>query len=132
MKPLTLSVLPGSYAVHRFAADTPVPAELLAADFFHISRTPEELSVLCCAKLAPASEHRFGPLLGLRVSGQLDFALIGILAELSKQLAEAGVSVFAVSTYDTDYLYVRAEDFKAAVNALRKAGHGIEAAERPD
>lgn len=132
MKPLTLSVLPGQYAVHRFAAGTAVPAELLAADFCHISRTPEEVSVLCAAEFAPGSEHRFGPLAGLRVAGPLDFALLGILAELSKRLAEAEISVFAVSTYDTDYLYVRERELWDAIDALEKAGHQVERAAQVD
>jgi len=128
MKPLSLSVLPGRYAVHRFAAGTPMPQELLEANFVQISRTPEELSVLCSDEFAPDSQHRFGPLAGLRVSGQLDFALIGILAELTRLLAAAEVSVFAVSSYDTDFLYVRVEDFKGAIDALEVAGHRVEGA----
>jgi hypothetical protein len=119
-------VLPGSYSVHRFSAATPVPAEVLAADTFHISRSPDELSVLCPAELKLASERQWGPLAGLRVCGQLDFALIGILAELTKQLALAGLSVFAVSSYDTDFLFVRASELQHAIDALTKAGHRVE------
>ncbi len=123
MKSLPLSVLPGRYAVHRFAAKAPLPSEVLTADTFHISRTSEELSVLCSAALSLASEQQWGPLAGLRVRGPLDFSLVGILAELTRQLAEAGLSVFAISSFDTDYLFVREQDLPSAINALTKAGH---------
>jgi uncharacterized protein len=132
MTPLTLSVLPGSYTVHRFAAGAPVPAALLLAEFFHISRTPDELSVLCSTELALDAEHRFGPLAGLRVRGPLDFSLIGILADLTKHLAAAGLSVFAISSYDTDFLFVRQEHLKGAIDALEAAGHLVEGPAWPD
>jgi uncharacterized protein len=131
MNPLHLAALPGNYTVHRFAADSPLPAKLLAAEVFHISRTPEELSVVCPSELCLDSQSQFGPLAGLRVSGQLDFALIGILAELTQRLATAGLSVFAVSSYDTDFLFFREEDYASAIDALEHAGHTVDCAPRP-
>ncbi len=62
---------------------------------------------------------------GLKVAGPLDFALTGVLASLAGPLAEAGVSIFAISTYDTDYLFVREEQLGAAIDALRRAGFAI-------
>ena len=125
VKTLSLSVLPDSYTVHRFASDLPLPPEVLAASSFHISRTAEELSVLCPTELILDSERQFGPLAGLRVSGPLDFSLVGILADLTKQLAAAELSVFAVSSYDTDYLFVRTQNLEAAIDALVNAGHEV-------
>ena len=61
----------------------------------------------------------------VRVEGPLDFALIGILASLASQLAEAGVSIFAVSTYDTDYILIKTKDFPTAIDTLKKAGHRV-------
>lgn len=110
MQPLRLIPLPEHYMVHRFAADAPLPNQVLASGVFHISRTPEELSVVCEAGLTLDSQAQFVPLAGLRVAGPLDFGLIGILAELTQQIADAKLSA-------------------CAVEALRAAGHSVDETE---
>ena len=123
---LDLQVLDGPFVVCRLAADAPLPAWADApGTLVAITRTAEELSVVCPAANAPAGVRQEGPWRALRVAGPLDFTWVGILAALSACLAASGVSLFAISTFDTDYLLVKAEDLPAALSALTGAGHRI-------
>jgi hypothetical protein len=90
-----------------------------------VTRTDRELSVVCEEGAAPADTKREAGWRLLRVAGPLDFSLTGILAGIAAPLAEAGVSIFAVSTFDTDYIMVKQEDLAKALSALRAAGHAI-------
>lgn len=123
-----LQILAGTYLVHRFPAHAPLPEAALYTEFFHISRTENELSVVCSSDCQVDSPRSFGPLRALRVSGTLDFALIGILASLTATLAQAKISVFAISTFDTDYLLVAEQDLPAAKTSLTEAGHVVQSA----
>ena len=119
---LTLEALPGDYTVCK-------PREAVWQDkpFHFLARTDGELSLVCPTPDAPeTTEAREDGWRGLRVAGQLEFSLVGILARLSSALAAAGVSLFAVSTYDTDYLFVKDEAYQKALDALRGAGCRIE------
>lgn len=124
MTGLDLQLLAGAYAVSRLSPDEPLPewarGELLAAIW-----TPDELSIVSTADAVPESVRSEPGWLVLRVVGQLDFSLIGILAALTEALAQAKVSVFALSTFDTDYLLVRERDRERALRALEEAGHRI-------
>ena len=118
-------LLPGRFAIHRLPPSAPLPAELLASPFFSITRTADELSIVCLASVPlPGSQVSDG-WRGWRVAGTLNFALTGILANLSRTLAGAGVSLFAVSTYDTDYVFVREEQVAQSEDAFRQAGYSI-------
>jgi hypothetical protein len=97
----------------------------MQGQFFSITRTPHELSVVCDVGTVPADVKAVGPWVVLAVRGPLDFSLTGVLAELATPLATAGISIFAVSTYDTDHLVVRSYDLDGAVRVLREAGHSI-------
>lgn len=98
----------------------------LAGDVFFIGKTSDELSLVCetCAvpERAVAREDGWR---AFRIVGTLDFSLVGILAEIAAVLAQSGIGIFAVSTYDTDYILVKAENFDVAADALLAAGHGI-------
>lgn len=122
---LRLRVLDPAFAVARLEPREPTPAWVVRSAFHTVSRTPAECSVLCPWEDVPEGVRREGPFRALEVAGPLDFALTGILAALLSPLAEAGISVFALSTFDTDYVLVRAETLEAAVAALRAAGHAI-------
>ena len=101
--------------------DVPLDGEL-----FFLARTEEELSLVCPTRDTPANTlAREDGWRGLRVRGVLDFALVGILARLSGVLAEAGIPIFAVSTFNTDYLLVRENQFDRALAALAAAGYAI-------
>jgi uncharacterized protein len=120
---LTLVSQPGIFAVCRLPADAEVPAWATAGSFFSITRTPEELSIICDQEQVPDGHPCEGGWFCLQVAGTLD----GVLASLLVPLTEAGVSVVAVSTFDTDYLLIRHADLVQALLALRGAGHFVQA-----
>jgi hypothetical protein len=118
-KSLSLLILPGRYAVCRLPADALYPV-WAAGEFVSMSRTAEELSVVCAEDFVPADMRCERGWRCLRVAGTIDFGVIGVLASLTGALAGAGVSVFAVSTFDTDYLLVKETDLDRACEALRR------------
>jgi hypothetical protein len=122
---LRLSVVDGVFAVCRLAPDASIPAWSTTGDLFSITRTADELSVVCRQDAVPEGIICERGWRCLRVAGTMPFSVIGILASLTVPLAEAGISVFAISTFDTDYLLVKAEDLDRAVEALRGQGHTI-------
>ena len=98
----------------------------LAAGFFFIAKTDEELSLVCRTEEAPTrTTQREDGWRGFRVRGTLDFSLVGILSGLCGVLAEHKIAVFAVSTYNTDYILVRADQFDRAADAFRAAGYTV-------
>jgi len=123
MVPLTLEVLQGEYTVYRLPPQTPLPPVTIQSSFFSVTRTEEELSVVCDSSLLLDAETSESGWSCIKVLGPLDFALTGILARLSTILAEAEISIFAVSTYDTDYLLVKTEKLTAAIAALSDSGY---------
>ena len=123
---VTLDVVPGSYAICRWAADEPLPSWVMQGSFFSVTRTPAELSAVCDAAAVPPGVKAEGPWAMLAVRGPLAFEMTGVLAGLATPLAAAGISIFALSTYDTDYVLVRYDHLERAVRALRQAGHTVE------
>lgn len=128
---LTLTLLPGAYAICRLAPDAAIPvwagAGTAAQDSFHsLTRTAAELSVVCPASVVPASITAERDWRCLRVEGPFDLTTaIGVLAAVLTPLAAASVGIFAVSTYDTDYLLIYAANLDRAVAALAAAGHTV-------
>lgn len=123
--PLALSVLPGSYAVARLDPASPVPEWAYDRTLSALVLTAGELTVVCPDAAVPDGVQRFGPLRALAVEGPLDFAQTGILSSLARPLADAGVSIFVLSTFDTDLLLVREQQLDPACAALGGAGHVI-------
>ncbi len=102
-------------------SDVDVTSELL-----FIGKTSDELSLVCETAAVPSRTiAREDGWKGFRVQGVLDFALVGILSKITSVLAQSGIGIFAVSTYDTDYILVKAENFDAAADALAAAGYRI-------
>jgi hypothetical protein len=120
-----MAILPQTFAVCHLDADAPVPLWAQAGDFWSLTRTADELSILCPQGLVPEGTLVETNWRAFKVEGPLDFALVGILADLSGALARAGISLFALSTFDTDYLLIRAEKLEEATAALRAAGHAV-------
>ena len=127
--PLQLVPLSGRYSVHRFAPDAELPPQVASSAWASITRSHEELSVVCAASLELNALRSQTDFVCYRVAGVLDFAWVGILAQLTGSLAEQEISVFAVSSFDTDFVLVRASDQGAAIRAWRQAG--IEVADAP-
>ncbi len=98
----------------------------LTQPFAFFARTDEELSLVCPEEKAPVKTlRREDGWRAVRVQGTLDFALVGILAEISQMLAVEGISIFAVSTYNTDYVLVKEDRLEHALRAIRRAGYEI-------
>ncbi len=117
---------PETLSICRFERKAPVPEWALAGKFFSITRTDEELSIVCAQEQVPSGIQKQDGWKALRVEGRLDFSLTGVLSSLTEPLARRGISVFAISTYDTDYLLVKGEQSKKAIRALREAGFEVE------
>ncbi|MGH7536486.1 MAG: ACT domain-containing protein [Gemmatimonadales bacterium] len=122
---MRLRVLPLDLAVARLDPLGPIPAWAHLGPFFSVSRTGQELSVVCARDKVPPAIQQEGPFRAFEVEGPLDFYLTGILSTLLTIFAEARISIFAISTFDTDYVLVKREDVEAAAAALRAAGHEI-------
>ena len=123
---ISLQRVPGEYAVHRLAPDAQIPAEAWDAPFVSIGRSRDELSIITGNGIHIESDSKVGPWLAYRVPGAIDFSATGIMAALTAPLAEAGIGILGVSTYDTDYLLVHADSGIAAEIAWRAAGIEIE------
>jgi len=119
-----LHVLAGYYAVCRLPSDAPIP-EWAKGDFCAITRTPHELSVACEQYLIPEGTRCERGWRILQVEGPLEFSTTGILSSIAGPLADAGVSIFAISTFDTDYVLVKEEVLEKAIQALGVAGHRV-------
>ena len=127
MKTLKLSVLPQRLAVCRLDPDEMIPDWVRQCDFWSVTRTDEELSVVLPEASVPRAWKTEEGWRCLKVHGPLDFSLTGVLASLASPLAEAGISIFAISTYDSDYILVRDKDLERAETVLSAYGHVIEA-----
>jgi uncharacterized protein len=114
---MRLQILRGEFTIQKLDATAPIPEWATGGEFVSITRTRDELSIVC---ESPSGEWRC-----LKVEGLLNFSLVGILASLAEPLAKAGVPIFAISTFDTDHILVKAENLDRAIDALRSAGHTI-------
>src|SRR5215471_12808497 len=122
---LTITVHPERYAICRLEPDASLPAWAVGARFLSVTRTVAELSVVCEDTRAPESAHAERDRRLLQIEGTLAFALTGVLASVAEPLAKAEISIFAVSTYDTDYLLVSQKDLQHAIRVLDAAGHNV-------
>ncbi|MFZ0483768.1 MAG: ACT domain-containing protein [Desulfobacterales bacterium] len=122
MTQLELELLDEPFAIHRFSPWAKIPDEVFGEAFFNIVKTEEELSIVCRNSLTLNSERCDKTWSCIKVSGPLELDATGILAKLSKVLADAQISIFAISTYDTDYILVKADKAVEAVAALSAAG----------
>ena len=95
--------------------------------FYSITQSNEELSIVCSQGDVPSGVHAERGWRALKVKGPLDFGLTGILASLASPLAQAGISIFAVSTFDTDYVLVKQETLGEATQVLSSSGHEVRA-----
>ena len=115
---LNLSVLPISLAVARLSVDQSIPRWAIQSTFFSITKTHDELSIVCSEDQVPHSVKAERGWTGLKVEGPLDFGLTGILSSLANPLAEAKISIFSISTYDTDYILVKTQNLQEAIKIL--------------
>lgn len=126
MRTRSLELLPGRFALCRLAADAAVPAWAAAAAFSSVTRTRDELSIVCEEGGVPEEVKHERGWRCLKLVGPFDLGLVGVLVSVLQPLAGAGVSIFALSTFDTDYVLVRGGQLSEAIAALRRAGHAVE------
>ena len=130
MRSFTLTVQPGLLAICRLPADAAVPAETASSPLWSVIRTPDELSIVCGADDVPPGAITDGGWRALTLAGPFDLTTeVGVLVRVLQPLADAGVGIFALSTYDTDHVLVKDTNLTATVTALRGAGHTVAGAD---
>jgi len=122
---LSLSILPETLAICRLEKEDGIPGWALGGSFVSITRTSEELSIVCTQTQVPEGVRRDAGWRCLKVEGPLNLSATGVLASFLTPLAREGISVFALSTYDTDYLLVKQKDLEKAVMVLSQNGHQV-------
>lgn len=119
---LKFRCLTGSYAIVRLAPDAPVPAWAIAGGFTSITRTNDELSVVCPIQSIPPEVHSSHCWICLKLEGPFPFSQTGVLLSFIEPLSANNIPIFAISTYDTDYVFIP-EEFAVALDLLLEAGH---------
>ena len=121
----SIELLPESYAICRLDPTAAIPT-WTRGGLVSITRTPDELSIVCQQTDIPDGVQAEREWCCFRIAGKLDFSLVGVIATLTQVLAATGISVFVMSTYDTDYFLVRQLDLLRAVETLEEAGHSVQ------
>ena len=120
---LKFSLLPGSFAICRLARESAVPDWALRGSFFSLTSTPDELSIVCPEPQVPPVIHHENGLACLKLEGPFPFSETGILSSFVQPLSDRAIPIFAVSTFDTDYVLVKNAWLEKALEALKIAGH---------
>ena len=120
-----LALLPHELSIVRRSPDAAIPAWASGGSFFSITRADDELSIVCETSRVPKGEQQSNGWRVFRVDGPLDFSEVGVLSSLSTCLASASVSLFVLSTWDTDYIMVRAAETESASRAFEGEGHAV-------
>ena len=120
---IVLSILEETYIIHKLDQSTNLPEELIECEFYSLSNSQEESSLVCPEQILIKSENSSPNWKCLKVAGPLDLNLTGILAGLSDTLEKAKISIFAISTFETDYLLIQEQVLETAKTALKSAGY---------
>jgi hypothetical protein len=119
----TLILMSDQFAICRLDAQSSLPEWADQGSFFSITRTEEELSIVCPESQVPSDIQHESDWRCFKVEGPLDFSLVGVMASLTAPLAEADISAFVISTFDTDYVMVKDNVLADAIQAWRQNGH---------
>ena len=120
---IVLSILEETYIIHKLDQSTNLPEELIECEFYSLSNSQKELSLVCPEQMLIQSENSSPNWKCLKVAGPLDLNLTGILAGLADTLAKAKISIFAISTFETDYLLIQKQVLETAKSALISQGY---------
>lgn len=123
---LTLSVREEKLAVCSIGPESEIPAWAVDGPFFSLTRTEDELSIICPEACVPSDVACEKGWRALKLEGPFDFDMTGVLVSVTAPLAEAGVSVLAIATYETDYVLVREDQLGAALSVLARVGHTVQ------
>lgn len=121
----TLSVLDATFTIHSLSEDQSIPGSVLSSDFYFIGKTHDELSLVVKQDIAIEALESDYDWRVLEVLGPLNLSMVGIMAEISAILALAKISIFVVSTFETDYFLVKSDSLATAVAALKKARYEV-------
>jgi hypothetical protein len=116
---IILETLDGTYSIHQFDIKDALPPDIFKSDFYSVTRTGDEISVVIKDPLKVTSQKASAGWKGLRVAGILDFSLTGILHDITKPLKDNRIPVFVISTYNTDYIFVKEESFERTLAILK-------------
>jgi hypothetical protein len=122
---LTLTALPDTLAIAQLSSDAAIPAWADGAGFVSITRTTDELSIVCDEAHVPGDVKAERGWRAFKLEGPFDFALVGVLKQVLDPLSDAKIGIFAISTYNTDTVLVKAAQFEQAVMALTRFGHTV-------
>ncbi|MGO2128505.1 MAG: ACT domain-containing protein [Pseudoalteromonas prydzensis] len=125
MSKQTLKLHSTTFTIHTLEVDAEIPAGLFNQSMFVVAKTKDELSIVCPSQFAIDSLDAEHDWRALEVIGPLGFSLTGIMANISGVLAKANISIFAISTYDTDYVLVKQQRINDAIKALKKDGYQL-------
>ncbi|MCF6436160.1 ACT domain-containing protein [Pseudoalteromonas sp. MMG022] len=123
MSKQTLQLLSHKFTIHSLDSDAAIPTQVVNANIFFIAKTEDELSIVCPSSIKVDSFAAEDDWRALEVLGPLGFSLTGIMANISGVLAKAHISIFSLSTYDTDYILVKEQQINDAIKALKKDGY---------
>jgi hypothetical protein len=122
---LKYSFVPGQFVICRLAAHDSIPEWALRGAFQSVTRTADELSIVCPAESAPADVKAEAPWTCFKLLGPFPFSEVGVLASFINPLADRGIAVFPIATFETDYILIKEEFVGAAIEILRSAGHEL-------
>jgi hypothetical protein len=122
---LQFRVISGSFAICRLPAADPVPQWAMKGIFISVTRTADELSIVCPAENVPQQCKSEAPWICLKIEGPFAFSQVGILHAFIQPLVEDRISIFAIATFDTDYVLIQKPSAEQAVQVLQKAGHEL-------
>ena len=120
---LVLTVLSETFMIHKLSPDASIHEKILKSNYYSVSKTENELSLVCSEVIEVRSLQSSKGWKCIKVAGPLNFNLTGILAGISDILAKENISIFAISTFDTDYILVRTRDISSSRTILRLAGY---------
>jgi hypothetical protein len=122
---LNFRLLPGPYAIVHLAPDASIPEWAAQGEFTSITRSANELSIVCPAANLPRDVQSPNRWICLRLEGPFPFSEVGVLLSFIEPLSNNGIPIFAISTYDTDYVLIQEEFAGAALDLLQRAGHEL-------
>jgi hypothetical protein len=125
MEKYRLTMLEKEFSIHRFDVEEPIPGKIFAGKYYWIGKTEEELSVVCDSDILLDSKRSDNGWSILKVDSKLDFSMVGILADIANILAKGGISIIALSTFDTDYIMLKTEKSELAKKLLNQAEYFI-------
>ena len=125
MSELNVRLLKDSFSIHRLDPNRPIPTTVLGSPVFFVGKTTDELSIVCRSDIPVLHAKTESNWSCFKIEGPLDFGLTGIVARISAALAEAKIPIFAISTFDTDYILVKQGDLNRAEQALTDAGYRL-------